>query len=82
MSMLKNQNIEFDFLKIVYSKMILNDQNSIIRYLIVIIFNCQQNETHVFEHITVLKITNFRRFLDSKKIKASTIRFEDLFFVE
>ena len=82
MSILKNQNIEFDSLKIVYFKIMLNDQNSIIKYLIVIFFNCQQNETHVFKHITILKIADFRRFLNSKKIKASTIRFENLLFVE
>ena len=82
MSMLKNQNIEFDFLKMVYFKIMLNDQNSIIKYLIVLFFNCQQNKAHVFKHITILKITNFRRFLNSKGIKTSTIRFENLLFVE
>ena len=48
-SMLKNQNIEFDSLKIIYFKMMLNNQNSIIKYLIVIFFNCQQNEADVFK---------------------------------
>ena len=81
-SMLKSQNIEFDSLIIIYFKMILNDQSSIIKYLIVIFFNCQQNETHVFEYITILKITDFRRFFNSDKIKASTIRFENLLFIE
>ena len=46
------------------------------------IFNCQQNEAYVFEHITVLKIADFRRFLNSEKIKTSTIPFENLLFVE
>ena len=55
MSMLKNQNIEFDSLKIIHFKMMLSDQNSVIKYSIVIFLNCYQNKAHVFKNITILK---------------------------